>query len=86
MTLHVDQGYVLRRLIRRAVRHGMKLGMPEGFTCEIAKVIIKQYENVYPELKVTAEHILEHPGLEEERFHRTLKKGMASWKGARAIS
>ncbi len=41
---NVDQGYVLRRLIRRAVRHGMKLGMPEGFTCEIAKVVINQYE------------------------------------------
>ena len=40
---NVDQGYVLRRLIRRAVRHGMKLGMPAGFTCEIAQVIIDQY-------------------------------------------
>ena len=73
---NVDQGYVLRRLIRRAVRHGMKLGLPEGFTCEIAKVIIKQYENVYPELKRHEDFILEQLKLEEERFQRTLKQGM----------
>mgnify|MGYP000788481634 FL=1 len=38
---NVDQGYVLRRLIRRAVRFGMELGMPEGFTAEIGKVVIE---------------------------------------------
>ena len=48
---NVDQGYILRRLIRRAVRHGMKLGMLEGFTCEVAKVIIDQYKENYPELE-----------------------------------
>ena len=48
---NVDQGYVLRRLIRRAVRFGMELGMPEGFTAEIGKVVINQYAEVYPELK-----------------------------------
>ena len=47
---NADQGYVLRRLIRRAVRYGMQLGMPEGFTSEIARVIIAQYQDVYPEL------------------------------------
>ena len=50
---NVDQGYVLRRLIRRAVRFGMELGMPEGFTAEIGKVVIEQYAEVYPELKQT---------------------------------
>ena len=77
---NVDQGYVLRRLIRRAVRHGMKLGMPEGFTCEIAKVIIDQYKDVYPELERHSAHILEQLKLEEERFQRTLKKGMAEFE------
>ena len=56
---NVDQGYVLRRLIRRAVRHGMKLGMPEGFTCQIAQVIIDQYKDNYPELERNGAHILE---------------------------
>ena len=77
---NVDQGYVLRRLIRRAVRHGMKLGMPEGFTCEIAKVIIDQYKANYPELERHNDFILEQLKLEEERFQRTLKKGMAEFE------
>ena len=53
---NVDQGYILRRLIRRAVRHGMKLGMAEGFTCEIAQVIIDQYKDNYPELERNQRH------------------------------
>ena len=77
---NVDQGYVLRRLIRRAVRHGMKLGLPEGFTCEIAKVIIEQYKENYPELERNGAHILEQLKLEEERFQRTLKKGQAEFE------
>ena len=77
---NVDQGYVLRRLIRRAVRHGMKLGMPEGFTCEIARVIIEQYRDNYPELERHSDFILEQLKLEEERFQRTLKKGMAEFE------
>ena len=77
---NVDQGYVLRRLIRRAVRHGMKLGLPEGFTCEIAKVIINQYRDNYPELERRSDFILEQLRLEEERFQRTLKKGMAEFE------
>ena len=77
---NVDQGYVLRRLIRRAVRHGMKLGMPAGFTCEIARVIIDQYKDVYPELSRNGEHTLEQLKLEEERFQRTLKKGQAEFE------
>ena len=77
---NVDQGYVLRRLIRRAVRHGMKLGMPQGFTCEIAKVIIAQYKATYPELESHEEFILEQLKLEEERFSRTLKKGVAEFE------
>ncbi len=77
---NVDQGYVLRRLIRRAVRHGMKLGMPAGFTCEIARVIIDQYKDVYPELERNGAHVLEQLKLEEERFQRTLKKGQAEFE------
>ena len=77
---NVDQGYVLRRLIRRAVRHGMKLGMPAGFTCEIARVIIDQYKSVYPELERNGAHILEQLKLEEDRFQRTLKKGQAEFE------
>ena len=72
---NVDQGYVLRRLIRRAVRYGMGIGMGEGFTCEIAKVIINQYAEVYPELKQNEAFVLEQYKLEESRFARTLRQG-----------
>lgn len=72
---NVDQGYVLRRLIRRAVRYGMELGMAEGFTSEIAKVIIAQYADVYPELAQNEAFVLEQLRLEENRFARTLRQG-----------
>ena len=72
---NTDQGYILRRLIRRAVRYGMQLGMSEGFTVEIAKVIIDQYQSVYPELARNADFALEQLKLEEARFARTLKQG-----------
>lgn len=72
---NVDQGYVLRRLIRRAVRYGMGLDMPAGFTGEIAKVIITQYQDAYPELKRNEKFVLEQLSLEETRFARTLKQG-----------
>ena len=72
---NTDQGYILRRLIRRAVRYGMSLGMAEGFTAEIAKVIINQYADVYPELPRNAAFVLEQLKLEEGRFARTLRQG-----------
>ena len=72
---NVDQGYVLRRLIRRAVRYGMGIGMPDGFTGEIAKVVIAQFEEVYPELKRNEAFVLEQLALEENRFAKTLRQG-----------
>lgn len=72
---NVDQGYVLRRLIRRAVRYGMGLGLPEGFTGEIAQVIIGQYQEAYPELTRNRRFVLEQLALEEARFAKTLKQG-----------
>ena len=78
----VDQGYVLRRLIRRAVRFGMELGMQEGFTAEIGKVVIDQYAEVYPELKQNEAFVLEQFKLEETRFARTLRQGEREFEKA----
>ena len=72
---NTDQGYILRRLIRRAVRYGMSLGMAEGFTAEIAQVIINQYADVYPELTRNSAFVLEQLKLEEGRFAHTLRQG-----------
>lgn len=76
---NVDQGYVLRRLIRRAVRYGRQLDMPANFLSEIAEVIISQYQDAYPELKQNREKILSELSLEEERFARTLTQGLREY-------
>jgi len=72
---NVGQGYVLRRLIRRAVRYGMELNLPAGFTGEIARVIINQYKAVYPELERNGAFILDQLAMEETRFAKTLDQG-----------
>ena len=77
---NVDQGYVLRRLIRRAVRFGMQLGLEEGFTADISQVIIDQYKAVYPELQQHSAFVLEQLVLEEKRFQRTLTQGMREFE------
>ena len=77
---NVDQGYILRRLIRRAVRFGMQLGLEEGFTAEIARVIIDQYKEVYPELENHRDFVLEQLLLEEKRFQRTLRQGIREFE------
>ncbi len=72
---NVDQAYVLRRLIRRAVREGRKLGLTEAFTDQIAQVVIDNYKEVYPELAENAKFIIDELQTEEKQFARTLEKG-----------
>lgn len=79
---NVDQGYVLRRLIRRAVRMGNQIDMPAGMTAEVAKVYINQYCDVYPELKDHEAHIIEQLQLEEKRFSATLRQGLKEFEKA----
>ncbi len=73
---NVDQGYVLRRLIRRAIRFGLQIGIPEGRISEIAKVVVNQYSDVYPELAKNEKRIIRELELEEERFQRTIRQGL----------
>ena len=72
---NVGQGYILRRLIRRSIRHGRKLGRESGFLGDLARVVIAIYQDFYPELKERAELIVTELGLEEGRFSETLQKG-----------
>ena len=72
---NVDQGYVLRRLIRRAVRMANSLGMPKGSIAEIAKVYIEVYRDVYTELTENATKIIDELNKEEEKFSKTLVAG-----------
>jgi len=73
---NVDQGYVLRRLIRRAIRFGLQIGIPEGSMPEIAQAVIDQYKDVYPELLENEAFVKQELSLEEERFQRTIKQGL----------
>jgi alanyl-tRNA synthetase len=72
---NVDQGYVLRRLIRRAIREARKLGRTEPFTAELAAVVVRDYSDVYPELETQAETIAAEFAQEEEQFAGTLERG-----------
>jgi len=72
---NLDQGYILRRLLRRAIRHGRKLGITENFTSEIAKTVINKLGKSYPELKNNEETILKELETEETQFRQTLEKG-----------
>ena len=72
---NVDQGYVLRRLIRRAVRMANSLSMPKGSIAEIAKVYIEVYKDVYTELTENATKIIDELNKEEEKFSKTLVAG-----------
>ncbi|HDO23681.1 MAG TPA: alanine--tRNA ligase [bacterium] len=72
---NVGRGYVLRRLIRRAVRYGKLLGIV-FFTSKIAESVIEIYKDVYPEIKKNKEKIFGELGKEEEKFGKTLEKGL----------
>ena len=79
---NVGQGYILRRLIRRAIRHAKKLGIDisSNWEQEIAKLIISKYEKYYNELKDNKNTVLEVLKNEKEKFNRTLEKGLREFE------
>jgi len=77
---NIGAGYVLRRIIRRAVRHGKKLGIDGIFLSAPARVVIEQYKDAYPELKEKEAAITAELEAEEKRFLETLKKGEAEYE------
>ncbi len=77
---NVDQGYVLRRLIRRAVRYALRLGIERMSLQHIAQAVISQYKDVYPELERNRARIISELNLEEERFSRTITQGLKEFE------
>jgi alanyl-tRNA synthetase len=72
----VGRGYVARRILRRAVRHGYLLGFREPFMQGIVDTLVQMQKDVYPELQEQEEFIKEQIYLEEDRFFRTIDMGM----------
>ena len=70
------RGYVLRRILRRAVRHGYLLGLNEAFMYKLVDILVAQMKEVYPYLETKAEAVKTQIQLEEERFFKTIASGI----------
>ena len=75
MPSNEGRGYVLRRLLRRAARHGRLLGINDLFLCEVAKVVIEENKDAYPNLVEKYDFIMKVIGSEEESFNKTIDTG-----------
>ncbi len=81
MPSNEGKGYVLRRLLRRAARHGRLLGMKEPFLYKVCETVIKENESAYPELREKQEFITKLIKVEEENFLNTVEQGMNMLQG-----
>ena len=71
------RGYVFRRLLRRAARHGRLLGIEGRFLAELSKVVIAESKDGYPELEDKKEYILKLLTIEEDKFNKTIDQGLS---------
>lgn len=71
------RGYVLRRLLRRAARHGRLLGIKEPFLFKVCETVIRENESAYPELAAKSDYIRKVIRIEEENFARTIDNGLS---------
>ena len=71
-----DQGYILRRLIRRMIRHGLKLGIENNFTKQLCECSINKLKDSYPYLLENKSELIKAVELEEEKFRKTIKNGI----------
>ena len=77
---NTDQGYILRRIIRRAVRFGRKIDLPEMSLSKIAIAFVEKYGKVYPELKINEQKIYDELDKEEAKFTKTLQQGLKEFE------
>ena len=73
---NTGQGYVLRRVIRRAIRFAKNLNIQAGFTTILAKIVIENFKNAYPELEKNKNFIFTELQKEEDKFSKTLDRGL----------
>ncbi|MDO8740574.1 MAG: alanine--tRNA ligase [Candidatus Woesearchaeota archaeon] len=77
---NVDQGYILRRFIRRSIRHGKLLGIEKEFLSELAKITIELHKSDYKELEKNKDFILDELKKEDEKFRKTLENGLKEFE------
>ena len=73
---NVDQGYVLRRLIRRAMRYCRSLGVDDSALAELARLYVEKYKNAYPYIKENEERIVSELTAEKDKFAKTIEQGL----------
>ena len=73
---NVGRGYVLRRLLRRAARHGRLLGIDRPFLAEVCETVIKENESAYPGLREKQDYIIKVISMEENSFYKTIDSGL----------
>lgn len=76
------RGYVLRRILRRAVRYGRELGLTEPFLHKVSQAVVANYSDIYPELEAMGKEAAELMRLEEERFFRNIDRGIELFEQA----
>lgn len=77
---NVERGYILRRILRRAIRHAKLLNLERNFYVPTVKKIIALYQDFYPELRGKEEEVITTIQREEEKFSRTLEKGLKEFE------
>jgi len=77
---NIEQGYILRRVLRRAIRHGKILGLSSGFLIPLAKKVVEIYQDIYPGIKSQETDILTVIQKEEEKFSKALEKGLKEFE------
>jgi len=82
---NVERGYVLRRILRRAIRYGKLLNLSKNFLIPLAQRVIEIYKEIYPEVKSKETDILTVIQNEEEKFERTLQEGLKRFEKLLAI-
>ncbi|HEX9664371.1 MAG TPA: alanine--tRNA ligase-related protein, partial [Patescibacteria group bacterium] len=77
---NLEAGYVLRRLIRRAIRHAKIIGISSSFTAQLGKIVIDQFADEFPSLLENEQLVLAEFTKEEEKFSKTLEKGLREFE------
>ncbi|MEK7541184.1 MAG: alanine--tRNA ligase [Patescibacteria group bacterium] len=83
---NIERGYILRRLLRRAIRYGKVLQIPEGFLISLIKSVVGIYKDVYPELARNESGVVFIARQEEEKFEKTLENGLKEFVSLCEIS